>query len=778
MKKLISIVTALCAAELAPSAQAADPIIQTKFTADPAPYVVNGVVYLYAGHDENNAQGFLMRDWLLYTSTDMVNWTDHGTVADLKNFKWADKAISGWGGFDNGAWAPQVIGRNGKFYMYCPLQGRGIGVLVADKPEGPFTDAIGKPLVSSKFDSIDPTVFIDDDGQAYLYWGNPNLWYVKLNKDMISFEGEPVKDPSIAKVKGQPDPFHYQEGPWAYKHDGHYYLAYASTCCPEGLGYAMSTSPTGPWEFKGYIMKPDRRSSGNHPGIIDYKGKSYVFGFNYKLNFNLTNKHRERRSVCVVEMSYNPDGTIKECPWWEEAPSVTQLEALNPYKRVEAETIAWSEGITTTPGSTGGMSILPTGDGAYIKVQGVDFGAKGAGTFTASIAGETKPGATQEAVIELRLDAKDGPLIGTLPLSYTAGQWKTVTAAINGATGRHDLFLIFKGDIADPLFKVDYWQFAQKTDAKQAAAIQATIEHYKIDSTEGTDHTSPVKVVAILADGSTKDVTASAKITSENPAVASVVKNVITGAAPGETKIQVKAGGKTESLPIIVKDIKAEVVAKKLSLSISEATLLVGNSQNFTATAEFIDGHTEDVTTASSYVAENPKIASIKDGVILALDKGTMTVQASFKGKRGDPVTAPIKVSAAYRNPYEQNRAEEFTTRYRVSTQNCSEGGKNVSNIENGSWVCFKKLEFEAGTKAVEFRVSSASNGGTIEVHLDRLDGPLAGSCAIAGSHGWQTWTTQACNIQGIEEGIHDIYLKFTGDTGFLLNLNKWQFTK
>lgn len=130
---------ALLAGTVAPNeAKAQAPIIQTKFTADPAPMVHKGTVYLYTTHDEDYAPpgmaGFRMKEWLLYTSTDMVNWTDHGTIANLYNFRWADPAISGWGGFENGAWAPQCIERNGKFYLYCPVQGRGIGVLVGDTP--------------------------------------------------------------------------------------------------------------------------------------------------------------------------------------------------------------------------------------------------------------------------------------------------------------------------------------------------------------------------------------------------------------------------------------------------------------------------------------------------------------------------------------------------------------------------------------------------------------------------------------------------------------------
>lgn len=441
----------------ASAASAQNPIIQTKFTADPAPMVYRDTVFLYTSHDEDNAPGgmgrFLMRDWLCYTSTDMVNWTDRGTVASLRNFKWADKAITGWGGFENGAWAPQTIERDGKFYMYCPVQGRGIGVLVADTPLGPFVDPLGKPLIGDKYDSIDPTVFIDDDGQAYMYWGNPNLWYVKLNKDMISFSGEIVKDASIAKKKDQPDPFHYQEGPWAYKRNGNYYMAYASTCCPEGMAYAMSKSPEGPWEFKGYIMQPNKKSSGNHPGIIDYKGKSYVFGFNYRLNFMITGKHHERRSVCVAELKYNPDGTIQELPWWTEK-GLDEPGDINPYMVNEAETIAWASGLKTSKDSIGdGIYVTAVDSGDYIKVRGVKFirNTKGFRARVASMSG---------GIIEIRAGAVDGKLLGTCVVKSTDGAnlWKTCTAKINNVNGTHDLYFVFKGK-GDNLFNFDSWQF-------------------------------------------------------------------------------------------------------------------------------------------------------------------------------------------------------------------------------------------------------------------------------------------------------------------------------
>jgi beta-xylosidase len=440
---------------------AQNPIIQTKYTADPAPLVYNDTVFLYTSHDEDDAFGFKMKDWLLYTSTDMVNWTDHGVVASLKDFNWVHS--------DNGAWAPQCIERNGKFYLYCPVpNGLGIGVLVSDSPYGPFKDPIGKPLVKKSTEDIDPTVFIDDDGQAYLYWGNPNLWYVKLNPDMISYSGEIIKDTSFAKRKGQPDPYHYQEGPWMWKHSGNYYMAYASTCCPEGIGYAMSKSSTGPWDYKGMIMDGDPRSSGNHPGIIRYKGKWYVFGFNYVLSKKIATRHSERRSVNVTELMYNADGTIQKLPFWTST-KIKQLGSLNPYQKVEAETIAFSEGVKTdqateweneSPWNKGRkiaerFFVTSINNGDYTMVKGVNF-SKGAAAIELSVA------SINGGKIELHLDSLKGPLVGTINIPQTGESdlWRTHNAPVKNVNGIHDLYFVFKGE--KDLFNFDWWRLKSK----------------------------------------------------------------------------------------------------------------------------------------------------------------------------------------------------------------------------------------------------------------------------------------------------------------------------
>lgn len=417
------------------------PIIQTKYNADPAPMVHNDTIFLYTSHDEDDAEGygFKMKDWLLYTSTDMVNWTEHGAVASLKDFGWLDK--------DNGAWAIQVVERNGKYYMYCPIHGNGIGVLVADSPYGPFRDPIGKPLVWQRehWNDIDPTVMIDDDGQAYMYWGNPHLYYVTLNDDMISYSGE------IHKFDTEPE--HYQEGPWLYKRGGRYYLAYASTCCPEGIGYAMSDSPTGPWECKGYIMRPTERTRGNHPGIADYKGKSYVFGHSYDILRLETPEHHERRSVNAAEMKYYADGTIEEVPYWKDV-ELMQIEPLDPYRRVEAETMAWGYGLKTQPLGVRNMTVTDIDNGEYILVRGVDFGKKGAKKFFANVS-PSKDG----SCIKVRIDSKDGDVIGSLTVNKSGqvSDYSLISCKLANVKGVHDLYLTFEGD-GDNLFNFDYWQ--------------------------------------------------------------------------------------------------------------------------------------------------------------------------------------------------------------------------------------------------------------------------------------------------------------------------------
>lgn len=442
---------AVCAA--AAALQAQNPIIQTAYTADPAPMVYKDRLYLYTSHDEDGSTWFTMNDWKLYSTDDMVNWTEHPMPLSYKTFEWA--------GGD--AWAAQCIERDGKFYMYVPVTDRkgetAIGVAVADTPYGPFYDPIGKPLVQADWGNIDPTVFIDDDGQAYLYWGNPNCFYVKLNQDMISFEGDimkvPMTEEAFGKREGNPERATlYEEGPWLYKRKGLYYLFFAAGPIPEHLGYATSSSPVGPWKNGGTLMPTEGGSFTNHPGIADFKGNTYLFYHNGAL----PGGGGFTRSVCVQPLTFNADGTIPSVKMDNQGIRKS-LSPLNPYRKTEAETIAWSEGMKSFQSSQVGVFITALRDGAFTKVREVDFGKQGASRLIARL-GTTH---NAEILMEVRLDSKDGQLLTTMKVPRTGGsdRWRLVEAEIQKVTGVHDVYFIFKGKAPKDLAYFDYWRFVE-----------------------------------------------------------------------------------------------------------------------------------------------------------------------------------------------------------------------------------------------------------------------------------------------------------------------------
>lgn len=291
-----------------------NPIITDKFTADPAPMVHDGTLYLYVGHDEyyegqDSASGgkeFNITEWLCYSTTDMKTWTDHGSVLKPTDFKWAVGE----------AWASQVVEKNGKFYYYTTVQagepfvGKAVGVAVSDSPTGPFVDAIGAPLVHDKmtdngargwWNDIDPTVLIDGD-DAWLCWGNGTCFLAKLKPNMVELDGE-IKVIDLPK---------YVEGPWLHKHNDIYYLTYAGMGAGrENIAYATATSMEEPWTYQGELTGMAENSFTIHPGIAEYNGQWYLFYHNAVLTIDGIKGAIGRRSVCVDKLYYNEDGTMK-----------------------------------------------------------------------------------------------------------------------------------------------------------------------------------------------------------------------------------------------------------------------------------------------------------------------------------------------------------------------------------------------------------------------------------------------------------------------------------
>lgn len=292
-----------------------NPLVRDNYTADPAPMVASdGRLYMFCGHDEcfedkpgyEGKYGFNITEWLCYSTEDMQKWTDHGVVLKPTDFSWAVGE----------AWASQVIEVDGKFYFFVSTQCgnpdcKAIGVAVSDSPAGPYVDAIGQPLILDEmtpngprgwWNDIDPSVMIDDDGTPWMCWGNGTCFLVKLKKNMIELDGEIITIPMER----------YVEGPWIYKRGDHYYNVYASMGRGrETISYAMAPGMEGPWTFMGELSGMAEDSFTIHPGVIDYKGKSYLFYHNSTLSLDGYGPATGRRSVCVDEMFYNGDGTIK-----------------------------------------------------------------------------------------------------------------------------------------------------------------------------------------------------------------------------------------------------------------------------------------------------------------------------------------------------------------------------------------------------------------------------------------------------------------------------------
>jgi hypothetical protein len=278
-----------------------NPIIKHKFTADPTAIVYQDILYLYTGHDEApiGEERYLMKDWLCFSSSDLIEWKEYSVPLRAKDFLWVK----------GDAYASKVIQRDNLFYWYVAVSptvgdGKAIAVAASPNPTGPFYDARGSALITHDMlpsaihnkANLDPSVLIDDDGKAYIFWGNGTCYFAALKENMIELDS-PIE---IINLPG------FAEGVHIHKRNGWYYLSYGYGS-PEKVAYAMSRSITGPWEFKGILNELAGNCETNRPCIIEFKNTWY---FIYH-NGGLKNGGSHRRSVCIDYLYYNEDGTMK-----------------------------------------------------------------------------------------------------------------------------------------------------------------------------------------------------------------------------------------------------------------------------------------------------------------------------------------------------------------------------------------------------------------------------------------------------------------------------------
>ncbi|MFC4098209.1 carbohydrate-binding protein [Paenibacillus xanthanilyticus] len=661
-----------------------NPLLSHKFGADPSAMVYNGRVYIYMTNDifEYNADGTVkdntygrINKITVISSADMVNWTDHGEIPVA-----GPQGAARWA---NNSWAPaaahKTINGKEKFFLYFADSANGIGVLTADSPIGPFTDPIGKPLVSRSTPGasdvtwlFDPAVLVDDDGSGYLYFGGgvPNgkeadpgtARVAKLGADMISLD--------LAASGGSAKPIN---PPWLFedsginKYNGKYYYSYCINFSgthpadfPTGtIAYMVSDNPMGPFKYVKTILPNPGVFFGvggnNHHALFEFKDQWYITYHAQTLAKAMAEsgtfpqmggQPHGYRNAHVNQVSFDASGVIQNITG--DYAGVPQVGHVDPYARVEAETIGWNGGIaterTTEPGGMVepvNLAVTSTNDGDWTAVSKVDFGSVGAGTFTAHVASGSNGGK-----IELRLDSPDGPLIGMLPIANTGGDdsWQTKTASVSGATGVHDLYMVYRGTAAGHLFKIDYWQFGQKLTAHELAAVNATIDKQKIDIVTGTNK-AILKVTAVYADGTSEDVTAKAVATPAQNGIVSIQGGTVTGIGYGATSINVSYGGKSDTLHMLVKDLNSELTVKRITVDNASFALEAGRTASFNVTAEYMDGHTENVTNKAAYSSTNPDVAEVSNGTITAKSSGMAHITASFKGELGEAASVPITVT-------------------------------------------------------------------------------------------------------------------------------------
>lgn len=463
-----------------------NPVMTQRYGADPYALVYNDTVYLYMTADtymyfsdgtirENNYSNINTIN--VISSKDLVNWTDHGSVHAA-----GPAGAAPWGG---NSWAPAAAYKNidgkDKFFLYFANSGNGIAVLTSDSPVGPFVDPINGPLVSRQTPNcadvtwlFDPAVLMDDDGNAYIYFGggcsreqkvdNPGTARVaKLGQDMISLDGDPIRIENVSYLF---------EDSGINKINGKYVYSYCSNfSVPQEkeaeLGFGngeiitmTSDDPMGPFTFNRSILKNPQfyfgRGGNNHHCMFEFKGQLYM-SYHTRILEEALDVNAGYRSTNIDKVVLGADGNIEMIQGTRTG--VEQVVPFDPYEKVKAVTFAWMEGADTVAyGETsqkcgsGDMILTKITSGAFTGLAGVDFADKNAKEIVMAVRGKEK----EACAVSVRIDSLDGEKIANVKLANLTADFSEVSAALTKeVSGVHDLFFVFEGEG----YEVNYWMF-------------------------------------------------------------------------------------------------------------------------------------------------------------------------------------------------------------------------------------------------------------------------------------------------------------------------------
>jgi hypothetical protein len=400
---------------------AQNPVIRDQFTADPSARVFNGRVYVYPSNDILAKEGkgrpgwFCMEDYRVFSSENLTEWTDHGVIVSQNKVNWVDST-------SYSMWAPDCIYRNGKYYFYFPAnnniantngrKGFSMGVAISDKPEGPF---VPQPEPIKGAPGIDPNVFIDKDGQAYLYWAMGKIFVAKLNDNMLELTSEPQE------IKEMPEKG-LKEGPWLFERNGIYYMTYPHVQDKiERLEYAIGDNPMGPFKYAGVIMDESPMNCWtNHQSFFEYKGQWYLF---YHQNA-YSPRFDKNRSICIDSMFFNEDGTIQKV-----TPTLRGVGTTSSSQKIQIDRYSAISGagvsaeLIDTSDTFQGWKAVMSQPNDRMRYNAVDFGTRKPKTV------QVKAHSEKGGILKISINDSKGTILSQVQVPGTTG-WQVIDAKV------------------------------------------------------------------------------------------------------------------------------------------------------------------------------------------------------------------------------------------------------------------------------------------------------------------------------------------------------------